>query len=430
MALNNRPIKRLRVYEEANGSFATDHSGTLGDYLDVPFIQDTCEYELLRPKQSPMHYLQHIDDYSEEVFLPKEATLKFAVNLQTVDTKPGSGVAIAQGALGRLLKIAMGGESLGTGRTVTTGATTTVVPASSISGMPVGNAVGFNTGASGRLEIREIKNNASTQLTLKHALTGAPANSAALLPSATYYLGGTSGDQTTSLQAIIEGASTQDRYLLLGGWLESIAFEQLAPGSIPRVTLGWRFAQWFRANGSDTAANLTTAALERVSYVNAKTLVVQASEFRKHVNGTSTIGPLIHAPAIEYVPNIVYETQRAPGGTNTVVQAVRVATGAPAISGSFQVPAEDQTWINHELGTDEDADNVSLDYQIGSSITRGGAMLVAPTVQITSVQPIGIGRIEGWNVSWKGRLDGDTVTSGLTGTNLDRALSAFRVHLI
>src|SRR5690242_11228553 len=127
-------IKRLRIYEEPNGAFATE--GSIGAFKDTPFIEGTCTLKLNQPSQPAGHYEQHIDGYPLEIFLPRSAELDFDINMETLDTRP-SGTA-AQSALGLLLKVCMGGEALGTGSTITSGASTTSIPLTSAAGCAVG----------------------------------------------------------------------------------------------------------------------------------------------------------------------------------------------------------------------------------------------------------------------------------------------------
>ncbi|GAG52624.1 unnamed protein product, partial [marine sediment metagenome] len=36
-------VQRMRAYLEPNGSLGTDHTGTLGDFWDLPFIEGTAD---------------------------------------------------------------------------------------------------------------------------------------------------------------------------------------------------------------------------------------------------------------------------------------------------------------------------------------------------------------------------------------------------
>lgn len=424
MTLYVEPIKRMRIYEEPNGSFAVDHTGTLGDYLDCPFIEGTANLRIERPTESPGHSQQHIDGHPLEVLMPKRAFADFSINLETVDTKSsGSGASvITQGALGRLLKIAMGGEDLGTGTTVNdASATTTQIDLTSAAGFAEGGAIGLNTGTGNALEIREIENISSNTIDLKHATSNAVADSQDVAASATYSMDSTDGSETTSLQLLLEGAYTEDSWYLAGGWLASPFTLELTPGQIPRVNFSWQFAQWFLADGSNTSGDLTAAAAATATYADAKTLVHVASEFREQTVGTATIGNLVHASQIEFVPQMQYVPQISSAGTNNVVQSVRVRN-APVIRGSFVTPYEGSTWFDAR----DNQTRKDLMLQIGTSVTDGGILITAPNTQITGVERIDDNGIMSQRVSWVGGLDTDVNES--TATDLGQ--SAFRIHLI
>jgi hypothetical protein len=299
----------------------------------------------------------------------------------------------------------------------------------SVVGLPVGNAIGFETGVGGRLEARTINSNALTRITPKHGFSNAPANGALCLPSATYYLGGTSGNQTTYLQTFIEGLNTADRYVLLGGWCTSFKISNIGParppGSIPQVAFTFRFADWLKADDASNAGALT-GALGRATYSDNVQLPVKDSEFYYQNNSSATIGDLIRAPVIEFNPVIAYATHEAPDGVNTIVQPLRVGPdNQQPLSISFTVPLEEHTWREHLEG--EDA--FGFWYQIGSNAERGCAMLEGPTCQVVDVQDEP-GAITSVKVMVEGGEDAQIVTTGLTGTNLDRALSPFRLHLL
>lgn len=420
MTINIATPKRLRIYEEPNGSFATDHSGTLGDYLDCPFIEGSWESTLEHPTESPAHSQQHLDGYPLEVLMPKFGKAKFKLGMETTGTRAAAGVTALQGALGRLLKIGMGTETLGVGTTVASTSTSTVINCTSAAGIAVGSAIGCATGIGGLIEYREVASKSSNAITLKHALSGAPANSSVVYSSATYSLGGTTGSQTTSLQAIIEGYFASARWLYSGGWMDATPTFEFAYGQRPIVGFSWMFANWNLADGSATSANLVGAgALGFATYANNSTVVQADSEFRQQTVGTSTIGSLVQASSIAFDPQIKFSTQRSPAGVNTYVQPIR-DRNAPVITGNFVVPYEDSTWY-----TARDSRTVkALWYQIGMTTALGGILVSAPTVQIKNVQPAIVDGIECQKVEWVGRLDEAT-----SGSTTDLARSALRVHL-
>jgi hypothetical protein len=324
-----------------------------------------------------------------------------------------------QGAVGRLLKICMGGEALGTGTTIQSTSTTTVLNCTSATNIAVGSAVACATGPGGLLEYREVKSKSGNAVTLKHALSSIPANGSVVYSCATYYLHGTSGDQTTYLQLIVEGLYSGDRYLLRGGWLDSLSIE-LGPAQRPMLSFAWKFADWRQADGTQTVANLVGAGvLGFASYANNTTIVLADSEFRQQTVNTTTIGPIIDASAIEFAPQIKFTTARAPGGLNTFKQAIRDSVH-PVITGSFTCPFEDNTWLDAHANQTAKA----FWLQVGMTAGKRGILLSAPTTQVKDVQTAIVDGVINQKVNWIGRLD-----EGTSGDTSNLARSAARVHL-
>ncbi len=413
--------KRLRIFEEPNGSHGTDHSGTLGDFLACPFIDGTMKYELHEDPIDPGHALQHMDDANVEQLLPKFATASFDMNLETFTARAGNDTAAPQSALGRLLKIIMGGEHLGTGQSVSS-ATGTTVTQDSATGLRRGGMIACTTGTGGRLEAREVKDISSATATVKHAFSGTP--SGVSYNGATYYLGGTDGSQTTSLQAIIEGLLPTERFGLFGGVPQGLTFSPMGPGGFARITTNWRFSDWQKADGAGMSADLDSGVLTRSTYTNHQARVIRDSEFRKQVNGTTTIGPIVKVQQVRFTPAIAYELHQGPDGFNTVYQGVRVPGGAAMVE--FDIAHEDFTWLDHKTAVD----TIGCWFQIGSTAAGGGILLSFPTLQVVDVQPQSGSAITGITVKCKLRCDGDTDAADVLATSdYNLAVSQFRVHL-
>lgn len=408
-------VSRMRIYAEPGGSFAVDHTGTLGDFLDCPFVEGSVQLQLLEPTESPGFAQQYIDAYPIEVHMPKRARLSFEIPLTGLGLASGTR---GESALSRLLFVAMGGQTLGSSTTVASTSTTTVVNFTSASLFEPGDAVAFATGAGGKLEMREILSKATNAVTLKHALSNAPANGSTIYAAAANFLG---TSLNPSLQVIYEGLEQDDRWLLLGGQIASPPKFTLANGQIPRVGFEFEFAQWFYANGTNTVANLTSSALAAATYVYNNPVVIKDSEFRITTVGTQSISnTLIDASSYEFTPALAYTPHLAPGGTNNIIQWIRTRT-VPVITGSFTYPYEDQTFWTVKAADTRKA----MFFQIGTSPTAstgGGVLISAPTIQITDVQRVDIDGVAGQQVSWKGTVDGAT-----SGSN-DYEKSAFRIH--
>jgi hypothetical protein len=403
-------------------AFATDDSGTLGNYFDVPFTEGTATLKTSRPLLPVGHAQQFMDGMAEAVLGPKSATLEFECNLETLTTKCTNTVTATSGWLSKILLASMGGEQLGTGTTIASTSTSTSLVTTLSTNNLVGGAVGCATGTGSALEIREIKSKSSNTLALKLALSGAPSNGSTVYGAATYFMSATDGSAVNPIQFLVEDANTESRWQCLGGGLQSMSMT-LGPGVIPKLKFAFKFANYNQADGALTVADLTGGVLSLSSYSNNVTIVQKDSEFRSQVNGTTTLSStLLPASTIEFKPNISYVPASTPAGTQTVLQWVRVHT-PPVISGSFVIPfQDDMSWFtNRDSRTDQ-----AFWYQIGSSTTDGGILISAPTAQVSDPYEVDTNGIHGLHVDWQGRHDGDT--SGASNAILGR--SAFRIHLV
>lgn len=430
MPISAKRPQRIRVWEEPNGSFAVDHTGTLGDYLDLPFAPGatyTVNLDMIDPQVAGQVHSYR----AKKVKGVKRATLTVSVPLATHTTKPAAGSVVAQSALGRLLKIAMGGESLGTARASSGSPTATSVPVTLSTGLNVGSALAFPTGPGGRYEARVIKNNATNTITPKHAFSTAPGTGVTCYPSATYYMGGTLGDQTTYLQAIVEGINPKDRFVLLGGFCTGFTITNIGPasppGAVPRIEFVWTFAKWIPVASAAGSGSLT-GALGRATFLNNVQLPVKDSDFRYQVNATTTLGTLIKAPSIGFnFKGVNYALHESPDGVETIVQPIRVPPddGVP-VTFEFTEPLNtaDDAWRDER---DNELD-LGFWHQMGST-AAGMALIEVPTGQVISAED-DTSQITMMKVMGEGGSDGDTVLSGLTGTDLDRALSEARIHLL
>jgi len=418
MTVTQHNIGRLRAYEEPNGSFATDHTGTLGDYIDVPARVGTVTLRLNQDELETGKLQQHIDGRSESELGPKRWTMDMTLNLATFDTRASDGVAATQGALGRLLKIALGGQNLGTGDTVNDASpAVSSFDVTTSARWAAGGCIAAATGSGGELEMREIEGLSGSTLTTKLAFTGAPANSSTLYNTATYYMETGDGDVATAAQFIAEGLESNNRWLLMGGQCTGLSLG-LDIGSIPSVTFSWSGVDWDYGDGTDTAADLT-GAIAFATYSDDSHLILNDSEFHVQTVGTATLAAAMHASSISYSPNLSWVDQVTPAGTNGV--AAKIRTHAPPVcSGSFVLPYEDTTWKDAWEAKTKKA----VWLQVGMSATGGGCLISCPTTQIVNWDPFeDQNGIASQRVDWVARLDED-----IGSVTTDIGLSAFKMH--
>ncbi len=404
-------------------TFGSDLSASMvASGYPIPFNEGTATLTIDRPTESPMHAQQRIDGHPVHVLMPKAGTFEFTCNLETFTTKAVSTVAATHSWLTRLLEVAMGGLHQMTGTTAAAGWNTTTGDVAVGTTLRPGAALGAVYSTTGAFEAREIEDNdGSNTITLKLALSEAPALSEVIYGSTTLYTDTRATGYASSGQFLLQGWNVEDRWLVMGCVLESLTLA-MEPGTIPKLTFKWKFADWEQADGSATATDFTGAVLSAQTYVDANTLVVVDSEFRVQTVGTSTLtSTLLHPSSITFAPNMQYVAQRSPAGVNTIAGFVRIHN-APVISGSFTLPYEDaQTWFSAR-----DAKTAKLiSYQIGTSISVGAVLISAPCTQIVNVQRQDNGGIMAQKVDWIGRMDEDvTEDSGYEGLGE----SAFRIH--
>lgn len=396
-------IERLRGLQES--SFATDGSGSMGSFFEIPFNEGTCSLILDEPVESPKHAQQRIGGSPTGVIMPRKSTLSFQTNLETFTTKATSTVAATSHWLAEMLEAGLGGSHLMTGTVTTTGATTTSIPVSVATTCRPGAAIGLNTGSGSALEIREIKSKSGSTLTLKHATSNSASTSATVYGTTTLFAHTRmTGADSISMQFALEGQNIEDRYLVRGGALDSLTMT-FGPGLIPKLTWAWKLVDWDQADGASTSGDLTGSVITAATYINTVTLVQADSELRSHTVGTSSLSStLLEANQIELRPNIVWAPVMTSSGTNTVKQWVRVHA-EPVVTGSVVLPYEDaQTWF--AARTAKTMKTIGL--QIGSSTTNGGCLLSVPKVQIDNVARENVEGIQNQRFSFRSLLDTDT----------------------
>lgn len=408
-------IKRIRAYEEPNGSFAEDHTGTLGDFIDMPFVEGSTSLTLTQQMLPPEDLQQRQDDFSLDVLGHRRATFQGDLNLSPTGTAAGNATAAVHGPVGRLLKAIMGGENLGTGTTVDDAAAGAgSFDVASAAGLDEGGAIGW-VNANGEMEVREIDDITGTTLTLSADFSAAPADNDTIYAAATYYLTPSNGDNATSLQFIVEGLESDDRWLLMGGQAESVSLN-VSPstdGVIPRMTVNITFATWLE--GANASTDLTASNLADATYSNYDAIALNDGEL-SYVN--PSVSTALHVSAVEFSPQFSWEPVTSPSGTESILQWIR-RHSTPALQGSFTLPYEDRGFITDRDTRAERRVQFQIGRTAGESVT-----LMAPQCQITDVQRVDSEGLAGQQVSWKSRVDANKTETG------DLQRTAFRVHLV
>lgn len=415
MSIEISQVQRLRVSTEPSSAFATDRTGTLANFTDVPFVEGSASATLTQNMLNPEHAQQYLDGYPTQVLGTKACQLSFSINLAPTGTSAASTVTAVQSALGIILKATMGGEVLSTGDDVQAGtptATTFDVADAAGNAIAPGQFVGW-ANSSGNVEARPVKTVSTNAVTLRMGFSAAPSTGNDILGSATYFLG---ENPDTSLQFILEGVESQDRWVLRGLQLESMSID-LPLGELPRVTFTFQGATW--TYGASAATDLTASALSAATYSNVS-VIHTTGNFYYQTNSTATLPTALAVSSVSLEPALAYIPVPSPSGTETISRYRRNRV-APVISGSFTLPYQDTSYFT-------DRDNKTLKqivYQLGT-VAGSVVALDLPTVQVTDVQKADANSIASQTVSWQAQTDAVSPAGVIT----DIEKSAFRIAFI
>lgn len=412
-------VHRLRMYVEPAASFAVDHTGTLGDFVDVPLAEGSHQFSPLQATQNPLHALQNVLAYQEEVLGKKSWTLNFTTPLAATGVAAGNTTAATVGAIQTMLKALMGGEFKGTGTTAAAAWTAGGGTVAAAGGFREGGAIKW-TDANGITHMRPIKQVTGATggtIALKVKLPSAPASGATIYSAATYYW---TQDPNTSLQFIVEGEEEQNRWVAMGG--QGTVTPQLAlDGTIQ--TLQWQITgvDWLEGDEAAGSASISGTALGNATYTNYSPITGQSGRLLVQTSGTTTYtGATVDVSALTFTPGATMTPIASPSGVQGVKRwRLTRASGTPIVAGTFATYFADLAPFD---ARDTKADKLVF-YQNGVTAADSYA-LEAPTVQYTDVQLPDQSGIAGVTVSFKGRLDADTTES----TASDMGRSPFRYH--
>ncbi len=402
MTIQVRAVESLRVIVESTFGADASSSPGLASFTYVPANEGTAEVTLTRLEADPMFDVQSRAEGREYVLGARSADLKFTMNLAPTGTAAGSAVTAVQGALGLLLKAVMGGEHLATGTTFVTGWTAIGGDVASGAGLLGGDFIGWSN-AAGIVEWRQIKTLSSNSLTLTHGFSGSPANADVCYAAANYYI---TEDPATSLQFLVSGQESDDRWLLTGGQCTSGIAINVDPtgAAIPTIDFNFHFSHFFE---SDETAASVTGTLADATYTRYSPIVGNAGEYRMFVVGTPTLvtSSRIHISAETWAPKIEFTAVTSPSGANGgTVYRYRGSRLNPPIEGSFTTFYEDLAWFQGRDAKNDYCQQRTIGTTAGSAI-----VLAAPTVQVLNPQRGASNeQLAGQVISWKGRRNTDT----------------------
>ena len=411
MVANLFPLRAVSVYEEPNGSFGVDHSGTPGDFLPMPAQAGDLAWSKDRTLLDPATLQQYKHGRPTKVHGPKGTTLNMTVPFGITGTLGDATTATktkADSALLRQLAITMGGERSGTmGSLVATATSSSVFTVTGTEGsrFVAGGGLGRVT-TSGVMEIREIADVTGDVITLKQAFSEGTTIADPIYAAITFYL----DDSLTHAQYLIEGADADDYNVLLGMQLQGLTITTPSR-EIPTLGFQMQGASWDNV-GSGTLAGET--------YANYTPISFDAGEFLVQDEGTVTRN-VVSIYEIAMTSALTYIAQSSIEGVETVLGYCQ-QHAPPVMAGTWGTYYEDETWMTKW----QNRTLQHLALQVGRS-SAGGWLITANGAQlgpVTSPQTAGDGFV-GTVASFEAGLDNDT--GALTSALLR---SPFRFHIV
>lgn len=409
MSFEIRNVQRLRQNTES--AIGVDGTGTLGNFVDTPFVEGTATAVFEQDMNDPEYAQQHKDAQALKIPGLKRCSLSIQMNAAPTGTAVGDGQTALQSPLGELLQVGMGEEHLGTGNNVASGGAVTGAVATSAAGFAQGSMVGF-VRDDGIFEVRPIKTISGNTITLRLNFSEAPDTSDVLYSGATYTL---AQNPTSTMQFILEGVEPQNRFLMLGMQLASIAID-IPIGFLPRFTFNYQGVNWLK--GDACATDLTAQAWALASYVRTAPVHVTGNLFYQDAN-VVTLPAAVPTPQFNMAMGLSYIPRTSPThSTNTIASWVRNRT-KPIASGDFLVPLEDYTYLDDR--TDEILHQMFFQWGVAPGKTF---VLDLPAIQVTDWEHLPGNEHALQGISWESTIDANT-----SGT-VDRSTSAFRFGML
>lgn len=428
-------LRRARQYVEPAGSYAVDDTTNLStDFLDLAITEGTVQPTRDVVKLNPNTLKQTKDQRDVQIQGIRTPRLNLTGILASFGTVGGvagldgtqiaANVPVISGTgtkypLAQMLAALLGGFAseaggLGAQTKVQAGTTATVVNVTAGHGVRFtkGKAIGITI--NGRLEVREVLSRSTDAITVKDAFSTTPSTNAVCYGSCTIYL---AEDPQTSLQYVVEGQNTADRYAYLG--MQGTLGLNMKAGELP----GWT-SQLSGANHT----KLSTAAMTAATYSLFSPAAAIDAEFRVATVGATT-RQVIHAPETSWSPNFEFVdvTSTSPSAVQTRLRKMRIRKDPPA-SGKFTVYRDASNALDFETIFAADSyaspQQYALFQQIGSA--PGSTILIsAPTVQFWQPQEKAFNNIAGLEVGWDARTD-----QAINDPTSEIGNSCLRIHFL
>lgn len=365
-------IARYRVFEEPNGSFALDATGSLGSFLDLRSMESP--FGAPRVSLPDQRVRAYRVDQPKDQFGFRSATWDWSGHLVSHGTALNAAASAPSiDGLGTVLKAMFGGRAIAAGSTVAASPSPTSTGLSVATGhgsrMPAGRIV-WVADSSGRYHPAKVKTQSSDALTFACALSFTPAAGAVVLNSETFY---ETDKPNTSLQFVAEGENRNGNVFVLMGCHGSLQFN-LQLGQLAMVSAQWQVARWLRS--AESAGTPASGSLSHSLPAVAPVPISASSIVFCPSGATTRAAPSIESFALNV--NHTYQAIASMNGVDGVAERVRVAS---EITATITLPVSDSS--PDEYITARDAGTT---YQLLLNLNdqTGGALLAVEmgTVQI------------------------------------------------
>lgn len=378
MACELQKLQKLSIYQEPNGSYGTDHSGTYGDFAPVPFVEGTLSVgrpvELLDPNTAHTSI-----DYVDEKIVGRTQLppVKFEVALHSHGLDLDGDVSnptVANWPLMALLDSTFGGSRganvPGAQTTVQAGSTTTTI------NVTTGHGIRFAAGAaiacitSVGLETREVASVLVDAVTVRQAFASAPSAGTVVRAPVSFYLTEDLNSARTSLQAIAEGVDDDNRTVFRGLQATGGVSLALPTGEIGKFSFDLTGQAWARMSSGFVLAP---------TFLHYSPVAALPARLTYALNGASTLTVIDQASqSIELGP-VKWAPVRSGNATNTILKMARQG-GAP-VKFTFTTLYDTNAWETSRAAKDD----VALYLQLGNA--AGSCVMIAiRKAQIVDVQ--------------------------------------------
>jgi hypothetical protein len=418
MTVQVSALGRTRIAVEA--AFATNETGTLANFVDLPVVENSGTFVPLTDHLEPELQQQFLHSYtnSKMVLAKKSSTLALTTYLAgTGAPNTGNLAWPTSWALDRLLTTLMGVKTQGTPQGAATlvgvGSTTTSVVVQTPHGTSLGSpGAAYAVLINGRYEAREILSCTATTLVPKVAHSAAPPQNAPVIWATSFSLTNNTAGFLSTLQMLVEGQEADDEFAGLG--MQGTLAVDITQGQIAKLSTQLTGASWLRTSGISFGA-ATVANFSPIAHMTSELILGTGT-----ITSTQTRNLVSHSSST-WTPGMANLPVTSPEGpADSGIIGWKRARGR-AITGQVQVYDDAATnWIT----ADTNRTDLSLFQQVGMT-TSGIVLLSAPTIQLSVVPPrTPANDLYGFLVSWAGRND-----EAIAAPSNDAQRSAFRIHV-